>query len=82
VNLTAQNVGYNNAASTVNFSITDGDTALNNNTNSWAFSNIGGPGGGSTPSFDWGLPFFYGRSVYTAIEAQNTPAGAGPYIAY
>jgi Protein of unknown function (DUF3443)/Protein of unknown function (DUF2844) len=33
-------------------------------------------------SFDWGLPFFYGRNVYTAIDAANTPAGPGPYIAF
>jgi len=33
-------------------------------------------------SFDLGLPFFYGRNVYTAIE--NRPAGSstGPYFAY
>ncbi len=34
------------------------------------------------PCFDWGLPFFFGRNVYTAIEGQNTPAGPGPYWAY
>jgi hypothetical protein len=33
-------------------------------------------------SFDWGLPFYFGRSVYTAIEGQNTPAGPGPYFAF
>lgn len=33
-------------------------------------------------SFDWGLPFFYGRSVYTAIEGANTSAGTGPYVAF
>jgi hypothetical protein len=32
--------------------------------------------------FDWGLPFFYGRTVYTAIESQATPAGVGPYFAF
>ena len=34
------------------------------------------------PSFDWGLPFFFGRAVYTAIEGQSTPAGVGPYFAF
>jgi hypothetical protein len=33
-------------------------------------------------TFDWGLPFYYGRTVFTAIEGQNTSAGAGPYFAF
>ena len=33
-------------------------------------------------SFDWGLPFFYGRRVATAIEGYTTSAGTGPYIAF
>jgi Protein of unknown function (DUF3443) len=32
--------------------------------------------------FDWGLPFFYGKSVYAAIETKGTPSGTGPYFAY
>jgi len=36
----------------------------------------------TAPCFDWGLAFFYGRSVFAAIEGANTPAGAGPYLAY
>jgi hypothetical protein len=35
-----------------------------------------------TTIFDWGLPFFFGRSVFSAIRGANTPAGAGPYWAY
>ncbi|HEX7506640.1 MAG TPA: DUF3443 family protein [Polyangia bacterium] len=31
--------------------------------------------------FFWGLPFFYGRSVYTAIEDKVTP-GVGSYFAF
>lgn len=33
-------------------------------------------------SFDFGLPFFYGRSVYTALEGRTAGTTAGPYIAY
>ncbi|MDQ1387146.1 MAG: hypothetical protein QOF56_600, partial [Acidobacteriaceae bacterium] len=51
-----------------------------------AFSQLGGPDtfpGTKTQSyFDWGLPFFYGRNVYTAIETKSTPGGTGPYWAY
>ena len=43
------------------------------------FGELGGPNAGS---FDWGLPFFYGRAVFTAIEGQSTPGGAGPYWAF
>jgi hypothetical protein len=40
-------------------------------TGTWAFNDVGGPG--MAGSFDWGLPFFYGRSVFTAIESTTTP---------
>ncbi len=33
-------------------------------------------------SFDWGLPFFYGNRVATAIEGYTTSAGTGPYVAF
>jgi hypothetical protein len=33
-------------------------------------------------SFDFGLPFFYGRSVYTAIEGRNAGGTTGPYFAF
>ena len=44
-----------------------------------AFNDIAGPNPGS---FDWGLAFFFGRTVFTAIEGQATPGGVGPYVAY
>ena len=33
-------------------------------------------------SFDYGLPFFYGRSVYTAIEGRSAGGTLGPYFAF
>jgi hypothetical protein len=45
------------------------------------FSNLGGPGLGSG-SFDWGLPFFLGRTVYIGFEGRTSPLGAGPCVAY
>jgi hypothetical protein len=43
------------------------------------FNNLGGP---SPASFDWGIPFFLGRTVFVGIEGQTSPAGTGPYWAY
>jgi Protein of unknown function (DUF3443) len=46
--------------------------------NNLAFSNLGGPA--SDTFFDWGLPFFFGRTVFTVIEGSqvNTAGGARP----
>jgi hypothetical protein len=33
-------------------------------------------------SFDWGLPFFFGRRVANVIEGATTSSGTGPYIAF
>jgi predicted aspartyl protease len=87
--LSATNQGLNGATGTVNFSIANAETLFSNPTDT-VFSQLGGPsiippapGGTSTPPyFDWGLPFFYGRNVYTAIENASTPGGKGPYWAY
>jgi len=32
-------------------------------------------------SFDFGLTFFFGRSIYAAFEQRATPGDAGPFIA-
>ena len=63
---------------TVNFSVANADTLFSSGTD-FAFSTLGGPNPGT---FDWGLPFFFGRNVFTAIDARSTPAGSGPFWAY
>jgi len=65
-------------SNTVQFSISNADTLFSTGAHA-VFQTLGGPNPGS---FDWGLPFFFGRKVYTAIEAHSTPAGTGPYWAY
>jgi len=43
-----------------------------------AFSNLGG----DFSIFDWGLPFFFGRTVFIGIEGQSSSLGTGPYFAF
>jgi|KBSSwiStaDraftv2_1062776.scaffolds.fasta_scaffold09385_8 hypothetical protein len=80
LNLSASLQGVSGPASIVNFSVANAEALFSNQT-FFAFNNLAGPFSDAT-RFDWGLPFFYGRRVYTAIEGQATPAGAGPYIAF
>jgi hypothetical protein len=58
-----------------------------------AASSIVAPGLGVNPtlvtpplpfanSFDFGVPFFFGRSVYTAIEDRKAGSATGPYNAF
>ncbi len=81
-NFTATNQGSNTASGSVSFSIGDAVTLFANPSNS-ALGTLGGPSGNSAPLyFDWGLPFFFGRNVFVAIDGATTPSGAGPYWAY
>jgi Protein of unknown function (DUF3443) len=83
VNLSATNEGFSNGNSgTVDFTIGNGDELTNGTYN--AISILGAPGENQNGSlyFDWGLPFFFGTNVYTAIDGATTPAGPGPYVAY
>jgi len=74
--LSATNGG---SATPVNFKIDNAENLFTGNDS--AFQTLGGPGG--TGSFDWGAPFFYGRTVFTQIDGQATPvAGFSPFWAY
>jgi hypothetical protein len=37
---------------------------------------------GLSRSFDWGLPFFFGRTVFVSMSGASTSKGAGPFWAY
>jgi hypothetical protein len=72
------------SAAPISFSVANAAklSAANN-----AFSNLAGPMPGyptdpTMPGFDWGLSFYFGRSVFTAIETRSTPDGTGPYFAF
>jgi hypothetical protein len=74
------NIGTNAASGTVTLSIDNGDTLLSSG--KFAFSSLAGPGGNRTSGFVFGMPFFYGRTVFTALNGASTPGGTGPYFAY
>lgn len=77
-NLSAVTVGVNGSKGTIGFTVANADS-LFSNANDAVFGQLAGP---NPNSFDWGLPFFYGRNVFTAIETKSTPQGTGPYWAY
>lgn len=70
--------GTNGASGTVTFTVGNGNTLVSN-ANNTAINGLAGPQAGR---FDFGLPFFFGRNVFVAIEGKTTPGGTGPYLAY
>jgi len=76
-NLFAVNTGTNGTTNTVNFAIADPNSFV---AGAAAFAGLGG-GGGST-RFTYGMPFFYGRTVYFGIEQRSAGAYTGPFFAY
>jgi hypothetical protein len=73
--------GQNAVSATVDFTVDSAETLGANDPSFVAFPTLAGtyptPG-----AFDWGLPFYYGRTVYTAIENTTTAVGTGPYVAF
>ncbi len=82
VSLSATLTGETGTTTTVSFSVENAQTILDANPTYTAFSTLGGQYSSSATTFDWGLPFFFGRNVYTAIENHSTTAGTGPYVAF
>jgi hypothetical protein len=74
--LSATHVGANGTSAVVAFNAGNVDK-LNA-----TFAVFGDTTGALANSFDWGLPFFYGRTVFTAIAGASTPGGTGPYWAW
>jgi len=79
-------VGQNNVQASGAFTLNNAQTIFASN---FAVS----PGIGANPaaissftpfpsSFDFGLTFFYGRNVYTALEGRTAGSATGPYFAF
>lgn len=62
----------------VDFDVADASDLFNGSNT--AFNDLAGPTDSGT--FDWGLPFFYGTSVYVAIDGATTNQAAGPYFGF
>ena len=89
----ATNVGAGGSpTSIVTFNVDNADNLFNDNPGDAAFGTLAGPQGTANTctaqgtgscSFDWGLPFFYGKKVFTAIDgATVNNVGTGPFWAY
>ena len=67
------------SSATVNFSVASLEALVA--TGNFAYSNLGG-GGTSDSSFDWGLPFYYGRRVFTVMVGKTVGSRTGPFNAF
>ena len=73
--------GQNAMSATVNFTVDNAETLGASDPSFVAFPTLAGTYP-TANTFDWGLPFYYGRTVYTAIENTMTAVGTGPYVAF
>jgi Protein of unknown function (DUF3443) len=81
LNLTVTLQGSNGVTGEIGFSIGNAQTLAADNPTFTVVPMLAGtyPAAGS---FDFGLPFYFGRRVATALENNTTSLGAGPYVAY
>lgn len=85
VTLTATNTSYlgSTPGPAVTFYVDNAYTIANSSLKVWrGFGGNALGSGTSTPTFDWGLPFFFGRKVFVGIYGSSSSLGAGPYWAY
>ncbi|MBC7513907.1 MAG: DUF3443 family protein [Herminiimonas sp.] len=73
--------GLNGNNTAFSFTVANADALFRDHPTFGILPKLAGPAFGAN-AVDLGLPFFFGRSVYTAIEARQTPGGVGPYIAF
>ena len=81
---TATIVGRNGLSATVGFTVDNADQVFA--TRSSALPGLAGTtftlSGGLGGTFDWGLPFFYGRNVYILFEGSTLGSTAGPAVGF
>lgn len=63
----------------VSFEIMSAAVAATPNNPNSSFNNIGG----NFPNiFDWGMPFYFGRTVFHGIDGRGSVLGTGPLVAW
>ncbi len=76
--------GTNNVAATVSFVV--GNASQYFSTDLTVLPGLAGPASGlqgtAQSAFDFGLPFFYGRTVYVVIEGNAVNGAVGPAVAF
>ena len=91
INWLAVNKGATQGQGTVSFTVDNTDKLFSEFPYDAVFNNLAGPeetlptcsGGTTSCAFVWGLPFFYGRTVYGAIDGQTvSSAPPTPWWAY
>lgn len=77
--VTVQIVGVNNASTSVMLPVNNLNEVGATTT---AFPGLAGTIGGLPTTFDFGLPFFFGRTVYVAFEGSTLGGEVAPAIAF
>jgi hypothetical protein len=62
----------------VSLSIANADSLLNSNPTFFVYNNLGADGGSSPAGdlWDFGLPYFYGKTIFVGIAGTTVPGGA------
>jgi len=74
--------GQNASSVTASFSVANAETISTDDPTYTVLPALAGTYSSATTTFDWGLPFFYGRPIYTAIQGYSTKVNTGPYVAF
>ena len=77
--------GENGAQSPASFTVANANTLFQEGTSDTAFPDLAGPlpgSGLSAQTFDWGLPFFFGRPVSVVFEQRSVGRTTGPAIGF
>lgn len=79
VSLSAALIGAAGEQATVSFTIANARTLANGG--GYALPNLGGTFG-STDVLDFGLPHFYGRTIYFGMDRRSLGVSGAPYVAF